>query len=207
MFGWAAASLGVLAAGALLVAGEAGWLARADAAGLALADALRDPRLDRLFRALTWLGSLTVLAPAAVLIAAVGALRRRPPAETLLVPLALAGAALLAYLCKWLVARPRPELHASLIPLPAEAAYPSGHAMQAVAFALAVLLVWRPRAPVARGLAVALVAGLALAVLASRVYLQVHFPSDVVFGALAAACWVLAVAAALRPAGRRGLSR
>lgn len=68
--------------------------------------------------------------------------------------------------------------------MPADGSYPSAHAMQAVAAALYL---------VARRQGSARVVPLGFAVLLiglSRVYLQVHFPSDVVAGTLAAALWV-----------------
>lgn len=197
--GWSFTALAVLAAGALLVGSEADWLVRADTSALALADATRSPLLDTFFGTITWLGSLMVLAPAAVLIAGWLAATRRPCAAVTFVPLAAGGAALLAHLGKWIVARPRPDLHAGLIVMPVEPSYPSAHAMQVVAFWLAVSLVWRPRTIAARWLGAALVSAVTLAVLASRVYLQVHFPSDVAFGAITAACWALVLNAAIQP--------
>jgi undecaprenyl-diphosphatase len=105
-------------------------------------------------------------------------------------PLALLGATALAQAAKVLVARPRPDLFPALVAMPADASFPSAHAMQATAFALAWLL--RPGArpgPLAAAVAVLLV----LAVAGSRVYLQVHFPTDVLFGMTAAALWVVAL--------------
>lgn len=204
---WLSAALLVLATGALLVASPSAWLMRADAAGLALAATLRHPALDAFARGVTWLGSLYVLMPAAALIGSGLARGHRPWSVVIFVPLAVSGAALLAHLGKWLVGRPRPDLYASLIPLPVEPGYPSGHALQAAAFGLAVLLAWRPRAGPARWLSGLLVSAAVLAVLASRIHLQVHFPSDVVFGALAGVCWALALGAALLPAGHRPANR
>jgi undecaprenyl-diphosphatase len=160
-----------------------------DAAGLALLDGARQPLLDHGFAAVTWLGSLLVLAPAALYV-----WRRerqlQPPRAAAFVPMALAGAVLLAHLVKLAADRPRPDLFTALVPMPMDLSYPSAHAMQATAFALAVLL--RPGArPTA---AVAILACLLIAVVGiSRLYLQVHYPSDVAFGVAAAALWVLAL--------------
>lgn len=200
---WLIAALASLGTGALLITGAPALLAPADTAGLAIADGIRHPWLDGFFRTVTWLGSLYVLAPAGMVIAGALAYATRSAAAACLVPVALGGAALLAHVGKWLVGRPRPDLHASLIPLPAEPAYPSGHAMQVTAFGLALLLACRPRrAPRRRrtipwASATALLVLVVLLVLAARLYLQVHFPSDVAFGALAAACWVQALHTAL----------
>ena len=58
--------------------------------------------------------------------------------------------------------------------------------MQVVAFAVAFILVFARR----RVLWVGLFGLLVFVVGLSRIYLQVHFPSDVLAGALAALCWV-----------------
>jgi undecaprenyl-diphosphatase len=72
--------------------------------------------------------------------------------------------------------------------MPDDWSFPSAHAAQATAFALAWLL--RPGASPGRPEIVVLFAAVAL-VFASRLYLQVHFPSDVFAGALLAVLWVL----------------
>ena len=99
--------------------------------------------------------------------------------------LALLGAAVLGHLAKLMVVRPRPDLFPVWTALPADWSYPSAHAMQITAAALALALVCaRRRALWAVPLwMVVLLVGL------SRLYLQVHFPSDVLAGTLAAAFW------------------
>jgi undecaprenyl-diphosphatase len=72
--------------------------------------------------------------------------------------------------------------------MPQDWSFPSAHAAQATAFALAWLL--RPGASPGRIEIAVLVAAVA-AVFASRLYLQVHFPSDVLAGAVLATLWVL----------------
>lgn len=62
--------------------------------------------------------------------------------------LALVGASALGHLLKLIVERPRPDLFPPLIPMPQDWSFPSAHAVQATAFALAWLL--RPGASPAR---------------------------------------------------------
>ena len=155
-----------------------------DGGGLALAHALRAPWLDALFAAVTWLGSLLVLLPLALL----AWWRWRGERSASFVALALVGASGLGHLVKLLAARPRPDLFPPLIPMPDDWSFPSAHAAQVTAFALAWLL--RPGASPGR-IEIAVLFATVAVVISSRLYLQVHFPSDVFAGALLAVLWVL----------------
>ena len=179
-------SLMVLAAGAWLVC-PSGLCATTvlDSVGLGLAHSLRYAVLDGWMQGFTWLGSLVVLLPLMAL-ACARKVRDGQRREAVFLMLALSGASILAHLTKLLVARPRPDLYAALVPLPIDWSYPSAHTMQVVAFAVAFILVFARR----RVLWVGLFGLLVFVVGLSRIYLQVHFPSDVLAGALAALCWV-----------------
>jgi undecaprenyl-diphosphatase len=155
-----------------------------DQAGLALAHAARAPWLDSLFVVVTWFGSLAVLLPLALL----AWWRWRGARSAAFVALALVGASALGHLAKLIAARPRPDLFPPLIAMPEDWSFPSAHAVQVTAFALAWLL--RPGTSPGRIEVAALITA-AVAVLASRLYLQVHFPSDVLAGALLATLWVV----------------
>ena len=181
-----ALSLMVLAGGAWLVCPSGQCAATAlDSAGLGLAHSLRYAALDGWMQRFTWLGSLVVLLPLMAL-ACARKLRDGQRREAVFLMLALSGASTLAHLTKLLVSRPRPDLYAALVPLPIDWSYPSAHTMQVVAFAVAFILVFATR----RVLWVGLFGLLVFVVGLSRIYLQVHFPSDVLAGALAALCWV-----------------
>ena len=143
-----------------------------------------------------WVKSLGFLAIAA----AVDLRRRTRPVLTLLVGVAYGLATAASELVKAVVDRPRPtQAHPSLdalVDLPSTASFPSGHA--ATSFACAVvlaLLVPRLRVPV-----------LALAVLISfsRLYLGVHYLSDLIAGALlgSAIAWAVVLAARRLDAAR-----
>ncbi len=168
-----------------------------DRSGLVLADALRSDGVDRIMLATTWIGSLAVLLPLACLVAwrLWRACRRR---EAGFVVGALLGASALCHFVKLWVMRPRPDLFVPLVPVPADWAYPSAHAMQVTAAALAFFLV-AERHRVAWGI---LLCGAVLAVSASRVYLQVHFPSDVIVGSVVAVLWVMGLHALSLKSGR-----
>jgi undecaprenyl-diphosphatase len=140
-----------------------------------------------------------------VLIAAAGAVadwRRRPrgvPWSALLATAALIVASLAAGALKDVAGRVRPALAepgvTALVGLPGDASMPSGHAATAAAAAGVVALLHpRLRLPLA-----ALVAAIAL----SRVYLGVHYPSDVLAGAALGLAIAWAVVALARRAVRR----
>ncbi|MBK7470139.1 MAG: hypothetical protein IPI73_05395 [Betaproteobacteria bacterium] len=112
---------------------------------LAALNALQQPWLNAVLTAATWLGSIVVLLPLALALAW-RYLRRGQSGAALLLPMAVGGAWLLAHAGKLLVVRPRPDLYPALIAMPAEFSFPSAHAMQITAFALAWVAAtgWRP---------------------------------------------------------------
>lgn len=161
-----------------------------DEAVLVWMNAQRHPMLDGFFTVVTWAGSLYVLLPFSMALLAVLLYRHKWRAAGLL-GLGFGGTVVITNGIKWLVGRPRPDLFSPLVPMPPDFAFPSGHTAQITAFAccLAMMACRRRGAPfgsIVAGLAF-LIAGL---VGVSRLYLQVHFLSDVLAGALLALLWV-----------------
>jgi undecaprenyl-diphosphatase len=156
----------------------------------------RSTALTDLARVITWAGSAFVLVPLA-LIGCLALVRVRLRREALALALSLGGAMLLSYLVKLLVARPRPPVeHLQRV---TGSSFPSGHATQASAFWFALVLA-TPAIGASRavtGLAAALALLLVLAVAASRVYLGVHYPADVVAGVLLGTSWAAFVSRSL----------
>lgn len=176
----------VLIAGAWVVCPPGQCTAGAiDCAGLGLAHAWRSGPLDVVMQGVTWLGSLLVLLPLALSVAGWLAWRRRWR-EAGFILLALLGSSILGNVTKLVVARPRPDLFSTWLSMPADWSYPSAHAMQVTALAVAIYLVAAQRRMVWAGLLGVIVLWVGL----SRIYLQVHFPSDVIAGTLAAISWV-----------------
>ncbi|ABF44181.1 phosphoesterase, PA-phosphatase related protein (plasmid) [Deinococcus geothermalis DSM 11300] len=155
------------------------------------------PALDQLALLLTTLGGATVIAPISALILLLLWLRQRPLA--LFWGVSVAGAAALNLVMKLLFHRPRPELWPRLVQ-EHDFGFPSGHSMYSAAFVTAlILLSWRtPLRPLVLVLGV-LFSG---AVGFSRLYLGVHYPTDVLAGWLSGAAWVLGVYSVLRPLRR-----
>jgi len=164
-----------------------------DQAGMALAVTLQHPWLSGLMSAVTWAGSLWLLAPLA-LAHTLFTLRRQHLIPALLAPLALSGATVLAQAVKWWTDRPRP-VDLPLVSLPPDPSFPSAHAMQFTA--MVVVLLGTGRSPAIWLAAAALIGVVGF----SRIYLQVHFVTDVAFGTLAAIFWGLALQRLFQPTG------
>ncbi|MCL6739961.1 phosphatase PAP2 family protein [Sphingomonas sp. RB56-2] len=155
------------------------------------------PRLTALVAGLTNLGgayvTLSVTAAASLWLL----FRRQPAVALLLVATVLVERTLVEFMKDW-IGRPRP--HFGVDWLPSSLAFPSGHSANSLtAFLAAALIVAAParRGPWVMGaLLLALVVGL------SRIYLGVHWPSDVIGGW---AFGLLAVGLALQAGRRLGL--
>ncbi|HEU0250052.1 MAG TPA: phosphatase PAP2 family protein [Solirubrobacteraceae bacterium] len=172
-------------------------------AGSVELDAVRDMAAQRtatltdVMRVLTWAGSAFLLVPLA-LIVCLAFVRAGLHREALAVVLSLGGAMLISDWVKLLVSRPRPPVeHLQAV---TGSSFPSGHATQAGAFWFS--LVFAMQAAGASSKLTRVTAGLALLIVltvaASRVYLGVHYPSDVVAGILLGTGWATYVSRCLR---------
>jgi membrane-associated phospholipid phosphatase len=152
------------------------------------------PALDRLMLTLTAIGGPLPMAALAGAIA-LFLVWRRWLGNAALFATIVGGAALLNLLAKLLFQRQRPTLWPSLAP-ETDYGFPSGHAMGSMALVAAlVFLLWgtRWRWPV-------LVVGtiFVLGVGLSRLYLGVHYPSDILAGWSASLAWACGVRALWR---------
>ncbi|WGH79319.1 phosphatase PAP2 family protein [Jannaschia ovalis] len=169
-----------------------------------LADPLGPPWLEEMGRDLTALGGVIVLSLATLLTGGFF-LMRRQWGSMLYLWAAVGGGILISSVAKELFDRPRPELvpHGSIVHT---ASFPSGHSMMAaVAYlTLGVLIarVLERRRLKAYVLAVAV--GLTLLVGISRVYMGVHWPTDVAAGWMAGAGWAGICLIVARLLARRG---
>lgn len=103
---------------------------------------------------------------------------------------ALAGSGILNVAAKHYFGRARPSLWESLSP-ETTYSFPSGHAMGSMTLAaVLVLLAWRTRW---RWPVLVLMSAFVVMVGLSRVYLGVHYPSDILAGWAAALAWTLGV--------------
>lgn len=181
------------------------WLSYAVVEGLPIAfdaavreavHAWASPFLTDFMRGFTLLGS-GAFVTAGVLLAAwrLASLGRRQ--EGILLGFAALGGEAFHQTLKLVFARARPEPFFGLA-MPDSFAFPSGHAFNSLSFygVLALILAARTESLAAKaaywGFALLMAALLGL----SRVYLGVHYPSDVMAGYAAAAVWIAVVRAA-----------
>ena len=161
-----------------------------DARLAALLAAYREPGLTKVFLWLTLLGKGEVVVAVAATACALFLLWRR---RYLLVPLliVLAGTQATVQAVKHLILRARPAAELAYY-VEKSSAFPSGHAATAAAlygflvYALVRDATWRQRANIVfSGLAIVLAVGL------SRMYLGVHFLSDVLGGYVVGLLWLV----------------
>lgn len=151
---------------------------------------------DRALLILPWFGTNITLLPLS-LIATVWLVRHGQRRLAMHLIVLQIGTLTLSAVLKALYDRPRPMLweHRGQF---AWASYPSGHAIASVAvpFTIAIML-WRMRRwrwPFA------VAGGMLIVTSYSRIYLGVHWPSDVIAGLLMGAVWLVATLIAFRPA-------
>jgi undecaprenyl-diphosphatase len=156
-------------------------------------------------RLLTNMGEQTFLIPAGIVVAALLLFKRKWREGALLGAVVLGGT-LLSEALKLLFRRARPDPYFGFA-APDSYAFPSGHAVSSVCFygVLVLLLAPKLRWRGARAALWTVAAALAGLVGLSRVYLGVHYPSDVLGGYAVAVVWIAAVRLLLpmRPKPRR----
>ncbi|HEY2913549.1 MAG TPA: phosphatase PAP2 family protein [Candidatus Angelobacter sp.] len=146
------------------------------------------PAMTRVMNAISLLGYNILIVELLVALAVFAKLRWRRAAVWLTV--AMAGSLVLDLTLKYIYHRTRPTAYFGMAPH--SYSFPSGHAMCSFCFygVLAGLLSARTKPLGWRLLIWSTAAALIIAIGLSRIYLGVHYPSDVVAGYLAATVWV-----------------
>jgi membrane-associated phospholipid phosphatase len=131
--------------------------------------------------AVTLLGDTLVVSGLAIVVGAFAWARRREHRTLVFLAAIVIGDALITIAAKLLMDRARPTLNPIADML--GPSFPSGHSSMAAAFyAAAALLLVQGRSRTATGVIVGAAVGIAVAVAASRVFLDLHWLSDVVAG-------------------------
>ncbi|WP_153722510.1 phosphatase PAP2 family protein [Sporosarcina cascadiensis] len=149
------------------------------------------PWLTVVMRAFTTIGSTMAVALIA-LAAFVTLLSRKHGVQALLLVAVVGGTGILNQALKFIFKRERPDLH-RLIDIGGYS-FPSGHTMMAFSlYTILAYIIWRNlRNTWSRTLAVTAAVFMIVMIAVSRIYLGVHFPSDIVGGIYASAVWVIA---------------
>jgi undecaprenyl-diphosphatase len=181
---------------ALLGFGIRAWAPGFDLQTMQAIASHRDPTLTRIAGIVTDAGSFALLAPLSI---AFLLLRRwKRPFDDIALLVIAGGSAVLPIVTKVIVARPRPTVE-NLSHL-TSLSFPSEHTTQAAAVYLTIAIMlskdlnrgWRE-------LVIVVAVAIALAVAWSRVYLGVHYPTDVIAGLLLGWSWALLVFHWARP--------
>jgi undecaprenyl-diphosphatase len=167
-------------------------LASVDATVTSLIQSFRSPVLTAVMLGVTALGDTIAVATFTGLVAA-WLLRRTRTDDALYVAATVAVGATLSSFAKGAIGRIRPPADNALLALPGSFSFPSGHAMGSLCFAWAFgYLVVTSGWPLRRKVAVmAIVVAYPIAVGISRIYLGVHWPSDILASWLLGGAWVL----------------
>jgi undecaprenyl-diphosphatase len=182
---------GAALAFAVFLAITAGHEDGPDHAILLWVDSIRMPGLTSAAVIVTALGSNAMIAIVSAL-ALIIRLTLRDRTGALQIPAASAGAWILMSVVKNLVHRPRPSVIPKLVEVTGFS-YPSGHALLTAALYLTLGLIAGRRAIFVILAAVVVIVG------ATRVYLGVHYPSDVASGFALGAAWALFLAGLFNP--------
>lgn len=153
------------------------------------------PRLDVFAAILTKFGVFWGVFPVAIAIALVLLLKRRWRSLAYLLT-TLIGSIIINRTAKGLLHRVRPHLWESPSP-EFDYGFPSGHAMSSMTLvAVLVILTWKTRWRIP----VLLVGSLfVLAIAWTRLYLGVHYPSDILAGWMVSIAWAVGVSLLIKP--------
>ena len=148
--------------------------------------------MDTLFLYVTWLGSVLILFPTAIVVIALFR-NKLHFSDRLLLLGGLVGASAIAHAVKLIISRPRPiAAQDMLVSMPTDFSFPSAHTAQAASFFVALALAATRYLPEKTSPLIWLGSGcLIILVGLSRLYLKVHYPSDVIAGAALGIGWVL----------------
>ncbi|MFX0546296.1 phosphatase PAP2 family protein [Roseovarius sp. S1116L3] len=167
-------------------------------------NAIGGPQIEVAMRDLTALGGVTVLTFISLSVLAYMLLLRQR-SSAIFLGVAISGGLLLSNLAKYGFSRPRPDLVPHGVDA-VTASFPSGHSMMAAVTYLTLAVMLARTAPQIRMRVFYIVLASIMTVLVgvSRVYLGVHWPSDVLAGWALGAAWALIVWLIARTLAQRG---
>ena len=168
------------------------WLSTLDQRTMSAVHALTAPPLTRAMLICTFIGGWKFVTPTAVVLILLLLLRRAHRAAAVLA-LAVGGSAALNVGLKFFFHRLRPSIPWALTH-ELSFSFPSGHAVAASCFyATITYLLARGRRATTRAALIIIAVSIVLGIGLSRVYLGVHYPSDIAAGYLVGVLWVSTV--------------
>jgi membrane-associated phospholipid phosphatase len=148
-----------------------------------------NPTLDNVMIAITQLGNPLVVIPVATMtLAILGWSRQRSPA--LMFSIACLGGAILNTGLKLVFTKPRPQLWHQLI-VETTYSYPSGHALGSMVLYGMIAYLLAQKYPKLTSIIYIVAAGLILTICLSRLYLGVHWPTDIMAGLGIGLLWLV----------------
>jgi undecaprenyl-diphosphatase len=156
------------------------------------------PKWDQIAKNVTRLGGFVGVVPIAAILL-FGLLLNRHWRSGIFLSSALVGSAVLNLSAKLIFGRDRPQLWISIAPQ-TDYSFPSGHATASMTLVIVVLLLaWRTRW---FGSLLAVGALFAMAIAWTRLYLGVHYPTDILGGWLLSLIWAISCYLIVQPQDR-----
>ncbi|WP_462410855.1 phosphatase PAP2 family protein [Neobacillus sp. Marseille-QA0830] len=161
-----------------------------DSIVIAAIQGLESPWVTKVMKWFTFVGSFPVITVISVVVIFFGYKVLHHRQEIILFIFAIIGSTVINHILKQVYHRVRPDIH-RLINISGYS-YPSGHAMNAfTVYVILTFLLWRHiPSRWGRTLLIVFSTVMILAIGISRIYLGVHYPSDIIGGYLASGCWL-----------------
>ncbi|WP_102272941.1 phosphatase PAP2 family protein [Cytobacillus massiliigabonensis] len=161
-----------------------------DSVVISFVQGMENPSLTVAMKIFTFIGDTKSVIVLAILVIIFLYVVLKHRIELILFITAIIGSALLNQLLKYTFQRARPELH-RLIEIESYS-FPSGHAMNAfTVYTVISFLLWRHIPSRAGRTVLIIISALMIFTIGiSRIYLGVHYPSDIVAGYFASGCWL-----------------
>lgn len=138
--------------------------------------------MDLFFVTITWLGSLYILLPLSALLCIL-LLWAGKYGQVILISCSLLITIISVHAVKLMFRRPRPSTAELIVAMPSDWSFPSAHTAQATAFFLSAALIAFQFLPPVWATLFAVLSLLIIGIVGySRIYLQVHYLSDVLAG-------------------------
>lgn len=151
---------------------------------------LETPWLTVFLKAFTWIGSAYGVVPITLLVCAILFYGINEKKRAIFFAFSIVSTIILNESLKLYFVRERPEIYRLMDS--GGFSFPSGHTMMAVSlYGMIVYVTWHRLKQInQRMLVVTLATFIAFLIVISRIYVGVHFPSDIVGGIAASTCWI-----------------